>query len=81
MWSLGWVEKVSGGHLNWGSRQDIDHQWMCMYRKRRKQIGIETERRVSEFTLEMGRRRRGEGGGGGGEEVGEEEGGSDRIKG
>ena len=74
------MEKVSGGHLNWGSRQDIDHQWMCMYRKRRKQIGIETERRVSEFTLEMGRRRRGEGGGGG-EEVGEEEGGSDRIKG
>lgn len=51
------MEKVSGGHLNWGSRQDIDHQWMCMYRKRRKQIGIETERRVSEFTLEMGRRR------------------------
>lgn len=74
------MEKVSGGHLNWGSRQDIDHQWMCMYRKRRKWIGIETERRASKFTLEMGRRRRG-GGGGGGEEVGEEEGGSDRIKG
>lgn len=55
------MEKVSGGHLNWGSRQDIDHQWMCMYRKRRKWIGIETERRASEFTLEMGRRRRGEG--------------------
>lgn len=49
-WSLGWAEKASGGHLNWGSRQDMDQERMCIWRKKRNGLGlrdreIEMERR------------------------------------